>query len=61
MDSTIIASLISAAASIVVALISRGNTPGRAPGRTAIPKRNQALRIYQSVLLLQEQEFLQEV
>lgn len=45
MDSTIIASLISAAASIVVALISRGNTPGRAPGRTAIPKRNQRIWI----------------
>jgi hypothetical protein len=40
MDSTIIASLISAVASVVVALISKGGTSARAPEQAAAPRRN---------------------
>jgi len=45
MDSTIIASLISAVASVLVALISRGSTRARALEQAAIPRRNQKIWI----------------
>ena len=49
MDSTIVASLIAAAASIIVALLGKGSSPASAPGRRgstpshAIPRRNRRI------------------
>jgi hypothetical protein len=58
MDSTIVASLISAAASIIVALLSKGGAQTSAPGRRsstpayAIPKRNRVIWIIAVCILM---------